>query len=346
MPSMRQSMNLAFHHAFFRTITILLLLLLMPFFTTPTAVLAASTSLAAAGPPQPSAGLGGTEYIHSKVVSHIYGSGAFKYYLFEPDLPKPGTAPLILFFHGWGIKNPNPYSAWIEHIVKKGNIVVFPVYQAAAFTKPDEYTSNATRSVLSSLELLKGKDHVTPDLNRFAIVGHSCGGMVASNIAALAAVSGLPVPKALMSIEPGWVTTVPLEDLSKIPADILLLTIVGDQDFTSGDKGAIKIFLETPQIPLDRKDFITMVSDYHGSPPLMADHFAPASRAPDVDLQSAAIPDALDYYCLWKLFDALTDAAFYGKNCEYALGNTPQQRFMGTWSDGTPIKEMIVTDKP
>ena len=229
--------------------------------------------------------------------------------------------------------------------MKKGNIVVFPVYQAA-FTKPDEYTSNATRSVLSSLTVLKGRDHVTPDLNRFAIVGHSCGGMVASSIAAVAAVSGLPVPKALMSIDPGWVSTVPLEDLSKIPADTLLLTLVGDQDFTSGDRGAKKIFLETPQIPLERKDFITMISDYHGSLPLIADHFAPASRASDVDLQSVAIPDALDYYCLWKLFDALIDAAFYGKNWEYALGDTPQQRFMGTWSDGTPVKEMIVTDEP
>jgi hypothetical protein len=56
--------------------------------------------------------------------------------------------------------------------------------------------------------------------------------------------------------------------------------------------------------------------------------------------------NALDYYGTWKLFDALCDAAFTGKNREYALGNTPQQRFMGLWSDGTPVKELIVTDKP
>ena len=40
------------------------------------------------------------------------------------------------------------------------------------------------------------------------------------------------------------------------------------------------------------------------------------------------------------------DAAFNGKNREYALGNTPQQRFMGLWSDGVPVKELKVTDKP
>ena len=40
------------------------------------------------------------------------------------------------------------------------------------------------------------------------------------------------------------------------------------------------------------------------------------------------------------------DAAFYNKNREYALGNTPQQRFMGVWSDGVPVKELKVISKP
>ncbi len=56
--------------------------------------------------------------------------------------------------------------------------------------------------------------------------------------------------------------------------------------------------------------------------------------------------NALDYYGFWKLFDGLCDAAFYGKNRNYALGDTPEQRFMGRWSDGPPVKELTVTDKP
>ena len=56
--------------------------------------------------------------------------------------------------------------------------------------------------------------------------------------------------------------------------------------------------------------------------------------------------DALDFYGTWKLFDGLIDAAFYGKNRNYALGNTFEQRFMGLWSDGAPVKELIVTDHP
>jgi hypothetical protein len=56
--------------------------------------------------------------------------------------------------------------------------------------------------------------------------------------------------------------------------------------------------------------------------------------------------DAIDYYCYWKLFDGLIEAAFYGKNRAYALGDTPQQRFMGIFSDGKPVTELIVTDNP
>jgi hypothetical protein len=36
----------------------------------------------------------------------------------------------------------------------------------------------------------------------------------------------------------------------------------------------------------------------------------------------------------------------HGTNREYALGNTPPQRFMGKWSDGTPVKELQVTVAP
>jgi hypothetical protein len=41
------------------------------------------------------------------------------------------------------------------------------------------------------------------------------------------------------------------------------------------------------------------------------------------------------YYGIWKVFDGLIDAAFYGKSRNYAH----EQRFMGLWSDGVPVKD-------
>ncbi|MBT4776567.1 MAG: T9SS type A sorting domain-containing protein, partial [Crocinitomicaceae bacterium] len=47
----------------------------------------------------------------------------------------------------------------------------------------------------------------------------------------------------------------------------------------------------------------------------------------------------------WKLADALLSCTFYGIDCEYAFGDTPQQRFMGSWSDGTSVTELEVFPK-
>ena len=75
---------------------------------------------------------------------------------------------------------------------------------------------------------------------------------------------------------------------------------------------------------------------------------APNQSTTSEELQPASVDpnmvmaDTLDYYGYWKLFDGLYGAAFYGVNREFALGNTPQQRFMGKWSDGTPVKELEI----
>ncbi|MEW5802021.1 MAG: alpha/beta hydrolase [bacterium] len=303
-----------------------------------TAFISASAALATSMPAQPSTGPGSIDYAHSQVTRSSHGAGALHYYIYEPDLPRPDNAPLIVFLHGWGGTDPGIYDAWIQHIVKRGNIVVFPTYQTMV-TGSVQYTSNSIQAVVDSLKTLNSEGHVEPDLSRFAVVGHSCGGILAANMAALAETAGLPVPKAVMSVEPGISSSFKLEDLSTIPSNTLLLSLVGDRDGVVGASDAKNIFWNTSQIPFDNKDFIIMVSDSHGSPSLHADHFAPCCSHSNET-------DPLDYYCLWKLFDALTDAAFYGENREYALGNTPQQRYMGEWSDGTPVRELVVTDNP
>ncbi|UCE73506.1 MAG: alpha/beta hydrolase fold domain-containing protein [Methanomassiliicoccales archaeon] len=335
---MKYAMERIIHNTLFSLCQTLFLLLFISFLTT-------SSALAMSGPSQPSEGPGGTDYFHSKVISNCYGSGALQYYLFEPDAPKPSTAPLVVFIHGFGGVRPSTYDSWIEHIVKKGNIVVFPVYQSIA-SSFSNFTSNTLKAVLDAINKLQEENHVRPELDNFATVGHSVGGILSANIAALAQKSGLPTVRAIMSVQPGKSPLPKIEDLSKIPSDTLLLAVVGDRDTIAGDKDAKKIFYAAQQIPPENKDFVTMVSDqYDFFSSLTADHFAPCCTSSG-GLGSGSDADALDYYCLWKLFDALTDAAFYNENREYALGNTPQQRYMGEWSDGRPVKELTVNDNP
>jgi dienelactone hydrolase len=324
-------------------------------------------------PEQPLYGPGGKDYSHYKVTKNVYGEGIHQYWIFEPSNPTPESAPLIVFNHGWGAVNPRAYGGWIEHIVRRGNIVIYPRYQEDQLYPPDKITENAIYAVNNAIKQLLSKGHVKPELDKFAIVGHSAGGIITANMAALTKSSGLPEPKAIMCVQPGksWNkierTRIQLEDLSKIPESIFLLTVVGDKDDIAYDVDAKRIFNETPQIPAINKDFVIIVSDDHGNPALIANHYAPCAlneaygsgeRRRDsarqglgdydfIDFESGSYSiDALDYYGFWKLFDGLYDFAFFGKNMEYALGNTPEQRYMGKWSDGVPVKELMVTDNP
>lgn len=326
-------------------------------------------------PSQPASGPGGKQYGHASVTKKRYGTGGQEYWIFEPDSPRPRSAPVIVFLHGWGGMNPLYYGAWLDHLVKRGNIVVYPRYQSNLLTPIRDFLPNTLAAVKDALHRLQTeRGHVTPDFSKFATVGHSLGGVLAANVAALASESKLPRVRAVMSVEPGITESpinVPLADLKKIPAETLLLAIAGDQDTLVRDTDAKRIYYESTRVPAQNKNFITLVSDSHGQPTLQASHRAPTAMNKDYDsgegvggVSSGAsdpigdaqisrrvrpetmMVNALDYYGTWKLFDGLIDAAFTGKNREYALGNTPQQRFMGLWSDGVPVKELKVTDKP
>jgi acetyl esterase/lipase len=347
---------------------------------------------------QPARGPGGAEYLHREVVAAAHGKGATQYWLFEPAAPVPKTAPVVVFLHGWGAMSPEPYRAWIEHLVRRGNLVIYPAYQADFFTPVGEFTPNAITAVTHALEFLRSATaHVAADAKRFALVGHSMGGVLCANVAARAQRSGLPAVQAFMSVQPGKTWLVPrraaiaLDDLTQIPASTLILTIASDRDRLARDTDAKRIYLETTQVPPQNKNFVLIVSDSHGSPPLEAHHFSPLARTgapapqtsdwgrmsgarermlergqargdpvpdptrtdvrdeddlPDVGVATVTTPDALDFFGYWKLFDGLSDAAFYGRNREYALGNTPKQRYMGTWSDGQPVREPVVFGQP
>lgn len=288
-------------------------------------------------PNQPPSGPGGSDYKHNKVIINRYKWGAQQYWIFEPDDPKPEKAPLIVFNHGWSAMFPIFYKTWVYHIVKKGNIVVYPRYQFGIYFGFKNFYSNAVQAVKDAIEELENGSHVHPELDKFAIVGHSLGGGITAYIASIAKDAGLPIPKAIMPVQPAILSSV---DLSKIPNETLMLVIVGENDTIVGDGSAKKIFYDSIQIPLSQKDFVIQVTDTYGEPDLVADHIAP------VCIPFSDTVNAMDYYSTWKLFDALTDYAFYGINKEYCLDNTPEQRFMGLWSDGKPVKEMIITDTP
>lgn len=350
----------------------LLLFLLLPW---PAAMAGEATP-----PGQPATGPGGADYTHARVGQHSTGDGAEDVTIFWPEQPLPaGPLPVVIFTHGWGAVKPEHYLAWIHHLVRKGAIVLYPRYQADLRAKPETFTASAVGGVRRGLDwLAENKERPQPDPARLATVGHSAGGVLAANLAVELPKAGLPAPKAVMSVEPGITrneqrTLIPLADLSRMAAGTLLLVVTGADDTLVADRDGRRIYEESTAVPAAQKDWLELQSDDHGEPALEATHRAPAAPLPgyeppqrrepkgflrkrmvkkakerlaerglDLDASSKepAVTDALDYHGTWKLFDALRDAAFDGKNRDIALGGGEAQLSMGAWSDGTPVKPM------
>jgi len=324
-----------------RTTILSLLLVILVLFPSVLSSLTQATPETPPTPPgQPADGPGGTNYTHATVTQHQYGIGAWSFWLFEPADPTPEQAPVVVFNHGYSAFTPYYYQAWITHLVRRGNIVIYPRYQLGWVIGLRFATQHAIRAVHHALRILQTSGHVHPDTGKFAIVGHSLGGGITAEMAATAAAVRLPVPRAVMPIQPYIRNDTMMTDYHDIPAETLLLVVVGEDDTIAGSFFGKEIFTTADQIPVENKDFVIQRTDRYGSPALVANHFAPVCPP------NSSMIDAMDFYSTWKLFDALTDYAFYGLNRDYCLGNTSQQRYMGLWSDGTPVRELLVTDTP
>ena len=318
-------------------------------------------------PEQPLSGPGGQDYAHASLTTTKIGAGAQGAILYEPADPRPEVAPVVVFCHGWSALDPVHYGAWITHIVRRGYTVVYPLYQDDIRTPPREFTRHALIGTRRAYERLRTPGHVAPDPRGLVFAGHSMGGLVAANLAAAAARGQLPQPLALLSVEPGktWPEmsrfAFPLADLSILPPALLLVTVAGDDDDFVGDIDARKVYKAATNVLPENKSYVRVFSDDHGTP-LRADHrmaSAPGGMVEstgasawvrpsepahdgDDDGRGEVVTNALDFYGTWKLLDGLSDAVFRGLHRAYALGDTPQQRYMGEWSDHVPVRELMV----
>ncbi|HZW34529.1 MAG TPA: alpha/beta hydrolase [Isosphaeraceae bacterium] len=291
---------------------------------------------------------------HSAVRRYEIGQGPRSYWLFEPDQPRPERAPVVVFLHGWFAVNPGFYGAWIDHLVRDGRIVIFPRYQNDVGTLPYEFLPNAMAALHDALGVLHaGVGHVRPDPARFALIGHSAGGNLAAQIAALASDphADLPMPRAVICVMPGEVVPMRQPSLSRIPGTTLLIVAVGDEDIVVGDLRGRQIFAEATAVPPARKRFILFRSDRHGYPPLIAEHTAPTGLNHQLDngegiLRSLQMSfgdvNALDHAGFWRIADVTLEAAFAGQSLDEVVRDEERFRHLGYWSDGRRVTPLIV----
>ncbi|MDB5969393.1 MAG: hypothetical protein JWQ90_1843 [Hydrocarboniphaga sp.] len=276
--------------------------------------------------------------------------GGTSYTLVLPDGAGTASLPVVYLLHGYGTLGSEAYSSWAEHLARRGAIVIYPYYQFSVTTPVDSYTPNAVQGIKDALALVAADGGVRADTSKVIVIGHSLGGAVAANIAAIAGSSGIPQPIAMMTINPSNQSSsgsvvMTLEDMAQVPSKTLQLSLFSDQDQRITDVIAKQIFYGTTNIKSANKDYIVVNSDAHGDTPLVADHFA--ALAGRTTAGAVYPPDALDFYGYWKLSDALMSAAFDGSQRDVALGHgSAAQRYMGTWGDGVAVKPLTVTGAP
>lgn len=305
-------------------------------------------------PEQPEEGPGGkSNYVHQEVIFRDFAQQPEGYWLFEPAAPRIDTAPVVVFLHGYGAFNPMIYGKWIKHIVRQGNIVIYPRYQKNLLSpSTKKFTENVAIGIRDAYEELNTGNHTRPSNAPLMLVGHSYGGTIAANLSVNYDTLGIPQPKGVLLCAPG---TGPfkggrLKEYSAMPEDTKLLIMVSSNDYVVGDELGRLIFdtaINTPE-----RNFIIQESDNHGTPAISSGHNEPycLDMAYDTGLRNltckralgVARENAVDYYGYWKLFDALAAYTRTGECKEYAFGNTPEQTYLGTWSDGQAVRPLTV----
>ncbi|MEM8909675.1 MAG: hypothetical protein AAGD05_17640, partial [Bacteroidota bacterium] len=240
-----------------------------------------------------------------------------------------------------------------KHLVRKGNIVIFPRYQKNLLNpKPKHFTKNVAIAIRDALIELDTGQHVLPIVAPLAVLGHSYGGVVSANLAVNYQAYDLPQPEVVFLCSPG---SGPfkggvLDSYEDMPANVNLLIMVSENDRIVKDKLGVRVFETATKVT--NRNLIRQYADKHGKPQIKAGHNESYSlnRAFDTGNRNATAKrakrksslNAVDYFGYWKLFDALLDCTRSAHHCEYAFGDTPKQRFMGLWSDGTAVKPLEI----
>jgi hypothetical protein len=277
-------------------------------------------------PTQPARGPGGSQRRHAGARRTDLGGASGPVTIFEPAQPTPAHPPVVVFTQGVG---PPAYQGWIDHLVGRGSIVIFQD-QPFRGVSLQERRAGTVAGLRAALRELTRPGHLRPRLDAVVLVGHSIGAVMAAQLAADAAGQHLPRPRAVFALQPPQEGEPGLRLLRRIPPSTLMLVLVSDQDTRVGEDGAEALWAATGHLPAANRDYVRVRSDQRGQVALRADHLLPLSSADNP-------PDALDFFGPWKLLDGLQRCATVRRDCEFAIGGTERQRFMGRWSDGRPV---------
>ena len=192
---------------------------------------------------------------------------------------RPAGEPkdLVVFLHGQGGPDeakPDNHLPWINHLVSRGSIVVYPRYELDYEPEPMPFIVDALETTGKKVDL---------DGLPVLAIGYSRGGGLAVEYGAVAAENDVPVPDAIIGVLPaGFGNARERTDLSTLPETVEILFMVGDRDTVVGGEGAAFLGARLRNAGFPGENVHLDLVESRGD--FVADHFAamlttPAARA-------------------------------------------------------------------
>jgi hypothetical protein len=256
-------------------------------------------------------------------------------YLYQPAgtvaAPTGGTCgdnsrPVAIVVHGLLAGNPGLYQGIIDHLVSKGNIVVFATYNTDASNFVGSFTAEDGAIVAATNNLTRD------DLTRVGIIGHSMGGGAIPFLMQRIGQRNWGTNGLWgMALAPWQIAGVEATGSISIPSNAQVV-VEAYQDDTLVSRSVGVSMYNRWNLPASQKQHVTVRGQSHGGVTLQAVHTTPNSIiAPE---------DAMKFFGIFRIADALQSCSQQGQNC------TADFSFMGTWSDGTPVTPALSTDSP
>lgn len=249
--------------------------------------------------------------------------------LFYPAGRQNQATPVIFFGHGFAATNTLWYEGLMRHIASRGYTAIYSPYPIRGLdfdAKYEQLWQGFLAATQSSVQPL--------DLTRVGFVGHSFGGGAVPAMAYRGLVEqGWGTEGAFLYVlAPYFMLDISNNQIAQLPGRINAVVQVYADDLTNDPRIAIDLYQALP-LPAAQKDYVVVNSATLGTCSLQADHLTPGS--------APRMVDGLDYYAVYRLFDALADYTFTGNEVgrQVALGHgNALQTDMGVWPEtGAPV---------
>jgi uncharacterized protein (TIGR03437 family) len=256
-------------------------------------------------------------------------------YVFRPaGLTAP--APVVFFAPGYNNNDPKEYEALINHIVSRGYALIYAPFQLLS----SDISLHERRydTIWAGFDEAVKRYGESFDFNRVGYVGHSYGAAATLAMMARGLERGWGKDGLfIFAAAPWYYFQFSLKQFVNFPPHAKVIIQVYEEDNICDHRVGKEMF-DRINLPASEKEFVIVRSEERLGYKLYAEHSTPSSSSGE---------NALDYYGVYRLFDALADYAWTGNEAgrRIALGNgSDEQKFMGRWPDGQPVRALLAGD--